>query len=133
MYIPFLEFGEMTENPFHLRIDGWNSESESDCEESHPPLKKKLKLSLSKKGKCKAKKENSDRFKFFSNARLETLGKKFVPKNTESSSKWALSNFLSWMDNRNATLLATIPQSKSPKFCSFLLMLPKLVSGLHIT
>ena len=99
MYIPFLAFSEMAETPFHLRIDGWNSESESDCEESRPPLKEKLKLSLSKEGKCKAEKENSDRFEFVSNAILELLGKKFVPKNTESSTKWVLSNFLSWRDN----------------------------------
>ena len=35
------------------------------------------------------------------NAREEALSKKFVPKNTEMSTQWALSTFLTWRDKCN--------------------------------
>ena len=65
-----------------------SSDSDSQAHESHGDRRKKLKLSLSK-GKDRGK-ENNSRFEFVSDARVETLGKKFVPKNTESSTRWAL-------------------------------------------
>ena len=88
-------------SPLRLSVESWSSESECessrDNDQTRRP-KKKLKLSLSKDGK-----ENSERFKFVNDARVETLGKKYVPKNTDSSTRWALANFLSWRDNRNST------------------------------
>ena len=41
------------------------------------------------------------RFEFLDEAREEALSKKFVPKNTEKSTQWALSTFLTWRDKRN--------------------------------
>ena len=40
------------------------------------------------------------RFEFLDEAR-EALSKKFVPKNTEKSTQWALSTVLMWRDKRN--------------------------------
>ena len=41
------------------------------------------------------------RFEFVDNAREEALSKKFVPKNTEKGTQWALSAFFVWRDKRN--------------------------------
>ena len=41
------------------------------------------------------------RFEFLDAAKSEALSKKFVPKNTAKSTRWALSTFLAWRDRRN--------------------------------
>ena len=41
------------------------------------------------------------RFEFVDDAKEEALSKKFVPKNTEKSTQWALSTFFSWLDKSN--------------------------------
>ena len=100
----FQVMAKRTRSPLSLRVEGWNSESEAESDNRSRPGKKRLKLSLSKKGKCRAQdKENCERFEFISGAEVKTLGKRFVPKNTESSTKWALTNYVSWRDKRNAT------------------------------
>ena len=92
------------QSPLSLSVEGWTSECEAENDDRSRPGRKKLKLSLPKKGKYRAQdQENSERFEFISGARVETLGKKFVPKNTESSTKCALTNYLSWRDKSNAT------------------------------
>ena len=100
-----------------IRVDGW-TDSGSDSESSdHPcPIRKgkKLKLSLSKrKGKYAANQENPERFAFIGEAKVESLEKRFVPKNTDSSTKWALSNFLAWRETRNTT--RNEPESQVPE------------------
>jgi hypothetical protein len=71
-------------SPLHVSVEGRTSESEAENEDQSRSSKKKLRLSLAKKGKCRA--QDQERSEFVSGAKLETVGKKFVPKNTESSS-----------------------------------------------
>ena len=49
-----------------------------------------------------ADQEKERLFRFIDAVEVQSLEKKFIPKNTDSSTKWALSNFLSWRDKRNA-------------------------------
>ena len=111
---PFQVMAKRSRSPLSLSVEGWTSESEAENDDRSHPGRKKLKLSLSKK-------KNSERFEFISGAKVETLGKKFVPKNTESSTKWALTNCLLWRDKRNATfsdkLSEQVPQDQ---WCSSL-------------
>ena len=93
---PFQVMAKRSRSPLSLSVEGWTSESVAENDDRSRPGRKKLKLSLSKK-------KNSERFEFISGAKVETLGKKFVPQNTESSTKWALTNYLLWRDKRNAT------------------------------
>jgi len=58
------------------------------------PLKKKLKLSVPK--------DKESRWQFVDDAMEAALSKKFVPKNTATSTKWAVSNFVAWRNGRNA-------------------------------
>ena len=51
------------------------------------------------------------RFTTLSNEELEGLSKACVPKNTESSTKWALENFKSWMSDRNSHSTEKCPES----------------------
>ena len=101
------------DNPFRLGMGEW---TESDDSESNsieaaeglclaPRNKKKLKLSLSKRREAAAGKENREnsvRFEFMDEAKVEALSKKFVPKNTTTSTKWCVSTFNSWLRARNA-------------------------------
>ena len=41
------------------------------------------------------------RFEFVDHAKEEALSKKFVPKNPEKSTQWALSTFFAWRDKSN--------------------------------
>ena len=50
----------------------------------------------------KEKDKPVERFQFVDSAKSEALSKKFVPKNTEKGTQWALSAFLSWRERRNA-------------------------------
>ena len=70
------------------------SSTESEARKPNPP-NKKLKLSLSKEGK-------ENRWQFVDKAKEAALQKNFVPKNTTTSTKWAVSNFVVWRDGRNA-------------------------------
>ena len=45
-------------------------------------------------------------------AESEALGKKYTPKNTDSSTKWAVATFLSWRDKRNSSFAD--PESQVP-------------------
>ncbi len=82
---------------FKLGMGAWtesdNSGEEEDKENAVPRRTKKLKLDK--------KKPSAERWHFISEEREEVLGKKYVPKNTATSTKWALGNFSSWRDSRN--------------------------------
>ena len=70
--------------------------------ENEPPVPKKQKLSLSLKKKDKKRVQGeSSRWNFISEEEESSLSTLFVPKNTESSTKWALSNFMQWKMSRN--------------------------------
>ena len=61
-------------SPLSLSVEGWTSESEAENDDRSHPGRKKLKLSMSKRGKCRAQdQENSERFEFISGAKVETL------------------------------------------------------------
>ena len=69
---------------------------ESSAENEVPkskPLKKKLKLSVPK--------DKDSRWQFVDDATEAALSKEFVPKNTATSTKWAVSNFVAWRNGRN--------------------------------
>ena len=83
---------------FRLGMGEWTessdeSSAESEAPKSKPP-KKKLKLSVPK--------DKENRWQFVDDAKEAALSKKFVPKNTATSTKWAVSNFVAWRDGRNA-------------------------------
>ena len=83
-----------------LSIDGWlesNSDSEESAVQQNGAAVKKRKLSLNGRS-C----STTECFQFVNEAKMEVLEKRFVPKNTESSTKWALSTFLSWCKRHNA-------------------------------
>ena len=65
---------------------------------------KKLKLSLS---------HVRDRWHFVSEEQEEELSRKYVPKNTVSSTKWAMANFTSWKKARNKRF-ADDPEKQVP-------------------
>ena len=64
-----------------------------DKENTDPHSTKKRKLSLSLK--------NRDRFKAITEEKLDTMSKPQVPKNTEKSSRWAMTNLREWYDDYN--------------------------------
>lgn len=79
----------------------WTESSEDDSEaqtesEAPAPTRKKLKLSLRKE------QDKENRWQFMDETKEQVLGTKFVPKNTATSTKWAVSNFVAWCDSRNA-------------------------------
>ena len=80
---------------FHLEVDGWDLENDA-ASESGPAKRRKLSLSLNRKEPC-----STERFVFLDNAKAEALNNRYVPKNTEKSTQWALSTFRSWRDKRN--------------------------------
>ena len=95
---------------FRLEVDGWDSEQDSTplqdsvSENSSPgneqsAKRRKLSLSLKRKATCTTV---TEQFEFMDDTKSEALIKMFVPKNTEKSTQWALSTFLSWRDRRNA-------------------------------
>ena len=85
----------MTE-AFRLEVDGWESDAapEDAAPESGPAKRRKLSLSLKRKDSG-----SSERLVFLDNA--ETLNKRYVPKNTERNTQWALTTFRSWRDKHN--------------------------------
>ena len=69
------------------------SSAENKAPKSKPP-KKKLKLSVPK--------DKESWWQFVDDAMQAALSREFVPKNTTSSTKWAVSNFAAWRNGRNA-------------------------------
>ena len=63
---------------------------------------------LHKRDQLPAKKS---RFSKLTKAELEDLSKPCVPKNTETSTKWAVENFYSWMSQRNESSDKKCPQT----------------------
>ena len=78
-------------------MDQWTGETEK---ENTPLSSKKLKLSLTKNTKQEVG-GDSARWHFLSAAEEESLSERYVPKNTASSTKWAVSNFQEWQKCRN--------------------------------
>ena len=70
----------------------WCKFSENEAPKSKPP-KKKLKLSVPK--------DKESRWQYVDNATEAAFGKQFVPKNSTTSTKWAVSNFVAWRNGRN--------------------------------
>ena len=83
---------------FCLGMEEWTELSNKSSSESEvpkwKPLKKKLKLSVSK--------DKESQWQFVDDATEAALSKEFVPKNTATSTKWAVSNFVAWRNGRNA-------------------------------
>ena len=79
-----------------LGMGEWTESSSGEEKENALPSRKPAKkLKLSKKepsGEC---------WHFISDDEQEDPGKKFVPKNTVASTKWALGNFNAWRQSRN--------------------------------
>ena len=77
---------------FPLGMGEWTESSDKRSAESEVPkwkqLEKKLKFSVPK--------DKESRWKFVDDATKAALSKEFVPKNTTTSTKWAVSNFVAW-------------------------------------
>ena len=72
------------------------SSDESSAENEAPKLrlpKKKLKLSVPK--------DDESQWQFVDDATEAAFGKQFVSKDTATSTKWAVSNFVAWRNGRN--------------------------------
>ncbi len=80
------------------QVESSRSEEESSVKENQGQVRKKLKLSLDKKGK---KEDKSNRWHFVSTEEQNSQSVKFVPTNTATSTKWALTNFTEWSINRS--------------------------------
>ena len=80
-----LGMGEWTESSYE-------SSAENEAPKSKPP--KKLKLSVPK--------DKENRWQFVDDTMEVAFSKQFVPKNTTTSTKWAVSNFVAWRDGQNA-------------------------------
>ena len=95
----------------HLRLgDSWTDSDESDtnCSAVAPDAKCRKQLCPSLK-KRKADPSNGrvdeeDRFSVFTEESVATLSDKTVSKNTAANTKWALTNFQSWIASRNKDL-----------------------------
>ena len=75
-----------------------------ECEkENVSPLRNKRKLSLSTK-------KNQKRFSETTFEEVEEMAKRKVPKNTEKTSKWAITNLKEWFDDYNTRN----PEKKCP-------------------
>ena len=72
---------------FHLGMDGW-----SDPESEPPPKRKRLSLK---------RKQSEPRWDYLTFDEEMALSEKCVPKNTATSTKWAVANFESWRKRRN--------------------------------
>lgn len=83
---------------FRLGMGEWTESSEDDSSAESEALvpRKKMKLSV-----CKEK-DKENRWQFVDETKEQALGTKFVPKNTITSTKCAVSNFVSLCNSRNA-------------------------------
>ena len=79
-----------------LGMGEWTESSSGEEKENTLPWRKPA-----KKPKLSNKEPSGERWHFISNDEEEDLGKKFVPKNTAASTKWALANFNAWRQSRN--------------------------------
>ena len=95
---------------FHLDVEGWDLDTslqESTSESSAPvnellaAKRRRFSLCLSRKRATSTTTTATERFEFLDAAKSKALSKKFVPKNTEKSTQWGLSTFLTWRDRRN--------------------------------
>ena len=77
--------------------------ADSAASSSKTVPKKKLRLSLHRREE--EDKENHDRWQVIDETRKAALSEKFVPKNTVTSTKWAVANFESWRSARNSKLV----------------------------
>ena len=75
----------------------WTESSDKGSAESEvprwKPLKKKLKLSVPK--------DKESRWQFVDDIMEAALSKEDVPKNTATTTKWAVLNFVAWRNGRN--------------------------------
>ena len=78
----------------------WNPSASSASSSSKPVSTKKLRLSLNRKER--ENKENDHRWQVIDETRQATLSERFVPKNTATSTKWAVANLESWRTARNS-------------------------------
>ena len=86
---------------FCLAVEGWGSIEDPTPESiAEPPAAKTRRLSFTLKKRATTA-STAERFAFVDEAKSEALSKKYVPKNTEKSTQWALSTFLTWRDRRN--------------------------------
>ena len=86
-----------------------DSSTETETPSTSVP-KKRLKLSLRKRSRGKESGDNKEnRWQFVDDKREKVLTKKFVPKNTDVSMKWAIANFNNWRDDRNARFEEKVP------------------------
>ena len=86
---------------------------EAGLSSSPPPRRKQLSLA----------KKSSQRWEFLDECAEGALSKKYVLKNTEATTKWALSNFMDWKSSRNSAnpemkVPDTILQSTDTKLLS---------------
>ena len=78
----------------YSRCDCMMSKEKENVDPGNPAPSKRLKLSLSRKGK--------GRFASVSQDDLTSMSKPQIPENTEKSSKWALTNLTDWFEDYNA-------------------------------
>ena len=83
---------------FRLQPEDW-----SDSDENEPLVKKKVALAeeKGKRVKQKRKKGSEGRLTYLYPEEESALSDKCVPKNTATSTKWAIGNFERWREGRN--------------------------------
>ena len=106
---------------FRLGMGEWtesSDESSSESEAAEAPVRKSLKLDRTcerKQFKEKAVEKNKEnRWSFVDETREEALGKKFVCRNTFTSTKWEVFNYVAWRDACNARF-ASEPDKRVPE------------------
>ena len=92
------------EDNFHLEVDGWTSNNESNSETGHhkssPPRKKRLCLSRNK-GKQRHKGGDKNRWSFINDSDVQSLSTECIPKNMVIKTSWAISVFIAWKSSHN--------------------------------
>ena len=84
-----------SDGDFRLQVENWtdSDDNEQPLSAKEPPAKRK-RLSLPKKGRDSGS-------SFLSVVEEAALSEKCVPKNTATSTKWAVANFEGWRKRRN--------------------------------
>ena len=75
----------------------WTESSDESSAENEAPKSKPL-----KKLKLSVPKDKENRWQFVDDTTEAAFNKQFVPKNTATSTRWAVLNFVAWRDGRNA-------------------------------